>query len=71
MTHAEFAKAFQLQRESIGPQMIEERGLQARDHGVDDVLSLFFSPQRQSGPNFLGQLVTTSYACSHAVQIPF
>jgi hypothetical protein len=69
--HEEFAKAIQLQRESIRVQIIEQRGLQAHDHGVNDVLSLFFSPQRQSSLNRLGELVTTSYACSHVVQIPF
>jgi hypothetical protein len=69
--HGEFAQAIELQRESIRVQIIEQRGLQAHDHGVNDVLSLFFSPQRQSSLNRLGQLVTTSYACSHVVQIPF
>jgi hypothetical protein len=68
MTNGEFAKAIQLQRESIRVQIIEQRGLQAHDHGVNDVLSLFFSPQRQSSLNRLGQLVTTSYACSHVVK---
>jgi hypothetical protein len=71
VTHGEFAKAIQLQRESIRVQIIEQRGLQAHDHDVNDVLGLFFSPQRQSSLNRLGQLVTTSYACSHVVQIPF
>ncbi len=60
VTHGEFAKAVELQRESIRVQIIEQRGLQAHDHGVNDVLSLFFSPQRQSSLNRLGQLVTTS-----------
>ena len=58
MPLGEFAKAIQLQRESIRAQMIEERGFQARDHGVDDVLSRFLSCQRQSSLNLLGQLVT-------------
>lgn len=46
VTHVELAKAVELQRESIRTQMIEQRGFQALDHSVDDVLSLFFRRQR-------------------------
>jgi hypothetical protein len=59
VTHVELAKAIELQCESIGAQMIEQSGLQARDHGIDDVLSLFLGRQGQSSLNPRGQLVST------------
>ncbi len=46
-------------------------GLQASYHRVDDVLSLLLRRQKQSSLHPLGQLLSTSYACSHVVQIPF
>jgi hypothetical protein len=39
VAHVELAKAVELQRESIRGQMVEQGGLQALDHGADDVLS--------------------------------
>jgi hypothetical protein len=71
VAHAKLAKAVELQRESIRAQMIEQGCLQAPNHRVDDVLSLFLRRQRQSSLNPLGQLISTSYARSHVVQIPF
>jgi hypothetical protein len=62
VAHAKLAKAIELQRESIRPQMIEQGGLQAPNHRVEDVLSLFLRRQRQSSLNPLGQLISTSYA---------
>ena len=71
VTHVELAKAVELQRESIRLQIIEQHGLQAPDHRVNDMLSLFLRRQRQSSPNPHRQLVPPPYACSHVVQIPF
>jgi hypothetical protein len=71
MTDAEFAKTLELQCEFILVQIIEQRGLQAPDHRVDDMMSFFLRRQRQSDPNLLGQLASTSCTCSHLVQIPF
>jgi hypothetical protein len=45
--------------ESIRAQMIEQGCLQAPNHRVDDVLSLFFGRQRQSSLNPHGQFVST------------
>jgi hypothetical protein len=59
VTHVELAKAIELQCESIRAQMIEQSGVQARDHGIDDVLSLFLGRQGQSSLNPHGQLVST------------
>jgi hypothetical protein len=59
VTDSELAKAFELQREPIRTEMIEQSGLQARDHGIDNVLSLFLGGQRQSNLNSHGQLVST------------
>jgi hypothetical protein len=37
---------------------------------LNDMTIFFLCRRRQSGPNLLGQLVSTSYACSHIAQIP-
>jgi hypothetical protein len=56
VTHVELAKAIELQCESIRAQMIEQSGLQARDHGIDDVLS----PSRPTRLDLLDLLACSS-----------
>lgn len=51
VAHVELAKAVELQRKSVRPQIIEQRRLQAPDHRIDDVLSLFLRRQSQSSLN--------------------
>jgi hypothetical protein len=60
VAHIELAKTVEFQRESIRAQMIEKRGLQAFDHRVDYLLSLFLHRQKQSGLNLHRQLVATT-----------
>src|SRR5487761_62745 len=69
VANVELAEAVELQREPVRAQIVEQGGLQAPNHRVDDVLSLFLSQQRESSLNPRGQLISSSYARSHVVQI--
>jgi hypothetical protein len=58
--HRELAKAVQLYGEAVRSQIVEQRVLDARDHGVDYALCFFLCGQTQSLLNPPGQLVPTS-----------
>lgn len=57
MVHIELAKAVELEGESIRVQMVEQGGLQAKNHRARHVLSLFLGRQGQSTLNSLRRFV--------------